>query len=391
MMRAKNAFCWQKAIAGAVILSFESGREVEERLPNSAGPFSKSEFARAGLLALAGFVVCASVIHSALGDPFRLYAALRTEQLVVMDRLRDSSFSAAFGSSHVHNAFDPAAFDRQLQGTPLATHTVNLAIPGGSQVEQRATALEFLGGLHAPRSSPNGPKSCMVLLELSAGANMGTMFMVHPRTINMYDWRGVRLVAGLTGRQMGMKRSLGRVGFAVAASAMYYMNVGMLSNRIFRPGMNYETLNAALANDRRGAELMASVPRYLSSMQRIIGSARKAPQPVPADLLPGNYALVDELRTAARVHPLQFAYIELPLLANLTSYPVYPDHLQSAGGAVPIVNLARPDLHPELYQLQYWHDDAHLNQQGAELATAMIANDLKSWYAAHGWPSACEE
>jgi len=360
-------------------------------LPNPTGPFSRGEFVRSGLLALAGFVFCASAIHGALGDPFRLYAALRTEQLVVMDRLRGSSFSAAFGSSHVHNAFDPATFDREIQGTPLQTYSENLAIPGGSQVEQRATALEFLAGLHAPHAAANGPRSCMVLLELSAGANMGTMFMVHPRTINMYDWRGVRLVSRLTDRQLGERRNLGRLGFAVAASAMYYMNVGMLSNRVFRPGMNYETLNAELANDSRGADLMPSDNRYMPFLKDIIDSAPKTPKPVPTDLLPGNYDLVNELRSTTPVHPLQFVYLEMPNLENLISYPVYPDQLQSAGGPVPIVNLARPDLHPELYQLQYWHDGAHLNRQGAELATAMVANDLKSWYAAHGWPSACEE
>ena len=360
-------------------------------MPNSAGPFRKGEFVKACFLATAGFVLCAAAIHGALGDPFRLYASLRSEQLEVMDRLQGSSFSSAFGSSHVHNGFDPATFDRGMAGTPAQSSTENMAIPGGSQVEQRATALEYLRSLHAPHASPNGPKSCMVLLELGAGANIGTMFMVHPRTINLYDWHGVRLVSELTDSQLGRRRNMGRVVFAAAGSAMYYMNVGMVSNRIFKPDVDEETVKSLLANDRRGAELMSSDPRNQASLKRVFDSAPKVSQPVPTELEPGNYALVDELRAASPVHPLAFVYVQMPMMADMESYPVYPDHLQSAGGPVPIINLARPDVHPELYQLQYWHDDAHLNDHGAELATAIAANELKSWYAAHGWPSACKE
>jgi len=360
-------------------------------LPNSAGPFRTGEFVKAGLLVLTGFVVCAGAIHAALPNPFRLYASLRSEQLEVMDRLRGSSFSSAFGSSHVHNGFDPAAFDRVMAGTPAQSHTENMAIPGGSQVEQRATALEYLKDLHAPRASENGPKSCTVLLELGAGANIGTMFMVHPRTINLYDWRGLKLVSEMTDTQMGRRRDFGRVGFAAIGAAMYYMNVGMVSNLIFKPDVDEKTVKSLLENDRRGAELMPSDPRNRAHLEAEFAAVPKTPQAVPTNFLPGNYALVDELRAAAPVHPLSFVYLEMPLLADLTSYAVYPDQLQSSGGLVPVIDLARPDRYPELYQPKYWHDDAHLNDVGAELATTIAANELKSWYATHGWPSACKE
>ena len=56
---------------------------------------------------------------------------------------------------------------------------------------------------------------------------------------------------------------------------------------------------------------------------------------------------------------------------------------------VPIVNLGRPDRYPALYNPEIWYDDAHLDGQGAEMATRILAEQLKHWYAAHGGPTPC--
>jgi hypothetical protein len=53
------------------------------------------------------------------------------------------------------------------------------------------------------------------------------------------------------------------------------------------------------------------------------------------------------------------------------------------------VNLARPDLYPQIYHAELWHDDSHLNEAGAQLATRLLAESLKNWYAVHGEPASC--
>jgi hypothetical protein len=360
----------------------------KEGLLESTAPFTKREFGKAGVLALGGFVLCAAAIHATIRRPLRLYAAVRSEQLAAMDRMQGKYSSSAFGSSHVRNGFDPVTFDREMEGTPAEGRTENMAILGGSQVEQRAIALEYFKGLHAPNAA--GARSCTVLLELSAGTNIGDGYMVHPRTINLYDWHAVRLVMGFTDAQIGVERNLGRVGFAIAGAAMYYMNVGMMSSRIFTPQIDERAVDFLSSDDHRGAALMATDPRGRAEVEQIIAAAPPSARAFADSLMPGNSALVDELRTAAPVHPIAFVYMQMPMLSDLQTYPLLPDHVESAGGPVPIINLERPDLHPELYQVQYWHDDAHLNDKGAALATAIMAEELKAWYAAHGWPSACE-
>jgi hypothetical protein len=207
----------------------------------------------------------------------------------------------------------------------------------------------------------------------------------------LYDWHGVKLAYEFSDRSLGAGRAVGRVAFALAATGMYYTNIGMLSSKIFTPPLNAEMLHDEIAEARRGADLMHTDPRSVPGLTSIIASAPKFATAHPAGFLPGNYALVDELRASAHVHPLAVAYLQMPMLHDLTDYTVYPTEMKDASGDVPVVGLARPDLHPELYKLEYWHDDAHLNEDGARLASSIAATELKTWYAAHGWPQPCEE
>ena len=59
-----------------------------------------------------------------------------------------------------------------MAGTPLQTRSLNLAIRGGSQSEQRATAMPFLQHLQEPTMLGRNlaVRACMVMLELNAHA-----------------------------------------------------------------------------------------------------------------------------------------------------------------------------------------------------------------------------
>ena len=332
-----------------------------------------------------GFVAVAGLLHLLIGDGLALHADIRSEKLLLMQQWRGQAYSASFGSSHVHNGFDPRAFDRALAGTPAETRTVNLAIAGGSQTEQRTEALEYLRHFQAPAP----PQACMVLLELNAGANFTNEHLVHPRAINIYDWPTTRFVWQLTSPDMGLRQRGGRMGYAIAAMGLHYLNVGMVSSAIFAPSLNREMLATETANDRRGLYVIADTPRVRSEIKAIIAARPESPTPAPLPLLPGNRSLVDELQKARPVKNLSMVYIVMPKLEDLTSYPVTPDSITTSAGQVPIVNLARPDRYPDIYQQQYWQDSTHLNEDGAALASTYLATALKSWYALHGWPARC--
>lgn len=336
-----------------------------------------------------GFLLTAGIMHTAIRDPLHLHADVRSEKLVMLKEWQGKVFSAAFGSSHVHNGFDPRVFDRTLSGTPLATRSVNLAIEGGSQSEQRVMAIQFLNHLKSPRQAGAPSQPCLVLLELEAGANFTVPHLVHPRAINIYDWPTARLVTHFVTPGMSASQRYGRIGYALAAMALHYTNIGMLSNLIFTPPLSQEILTGQTQEDRRG-EL--EEPSDAAGMLRIsheIAAHPKQTELRAGVLTPGHLELIDELAAASAVPGATFVYFVMPKISDIGVASDYPDHLVAAGRQVPILNLARPDRFPQLYNAALWHDEAHLTAHGAEVATALLAQELGRWYAAHGDPPPC--
>ena len=348
-------------------------------------PGAREIFAALATFAV-GFLAMSGAIHAAIRNPLRLHADIRSEKLVVLDQMKGRAESAAFGSSHVHNGFNPAVFDRELAGSPIETRSENLGVAGGSQSEQRAMALEFVRQLQPPT---DGSKACMVILELNAGANFTNDHLIHPRAIDIYDWRTARFVSHLVEPGMSFKQRAGRTGYALAAMGLHYMNIGMLSNLIFAPPVDRVQLAYETQDDRRGQY----IGFYSAAREAILANviAREPAQTTieTASLTRGNSDVIAEIAQASPVKDLSFAYIAMPKLNDLKLSFAYPDHIDAAGVAVPIVNLARPDLYPQLYKAGLWFDDAHLNDRGAAMASAMIADQLKQWYAAHGGAPRC--
>ena len=344
-----------------------------------------SALVKAVALAALGFVAMCTLLHAAIRDPLHLHADVRSEKLLMLDRMQGTVYSAAFGSSHVHNGFDPRVFDRATAGTPAETRTVNLGIEGGSQAEQRVMALEFLRHLTPPPPQDR----CLIMLELNAGANFQSVHLVHPRAINVYDWPTARFVTHLTDAHMSLTQRAGRTGFALAAFALHGMNVGMLSNRIFAPPIDQATYDDQTRNDQRGQMLEQVDSKNEAFVEHELAGEPAHPADEPGDLTPGNSELIAELAAASPEPGISFVYFVYPKISDLRSAPVYPDHLTVGTRQVPILNLARPDLYPALYDPKLWHDDAHLDEAGAAAATTVFAQQLKQWYSVHGAPPAC--
>jgi hypothetical protein len=349
---------------------------------HASQPGLQTIFAAIGLFLL-GFAACAAAIHLSIRDPLHLHADGRSEKLAILDR--GSFQSAAFGSSHIINGFDPRVFDRDLAGTTLATHTVNLAVSGGSQSEQFAMAREFLRHLHPSPES----HACLVTLELNAGANFTPDHLVHPRAIDVYDWPTARLISRMVDRRMTLTQRLGRAGFAFAAMGLHYANVGMLSNRVFSPPLDADMLARQTIDDRRGQQIDPVPAAFTAEIVQEIDALPRQTALQTSDLTPGNTEMIAQLSAAAPMRGVAFVYLVTPKLSNLRSSVDYPDHIEAAGQTVPIVNLARPDRYPQLYAAPLWHDNAHLDAQGAAMATALFATELKQWYSAHGGPPQC--
>jgi hypothetical protein len=333
-----------------------------------------------------GFVLVAGVVHLGVRDPIHLHADIRSEKLAILQQWSGRAYAAGFGSSHVHNGFDPRTFDAAMAGTREETRTLNLAVAGGSQTEQRAMALEFVQQLQAPAGTA---RACLVILELGAGANFTNDHLVHPRAINLYDWATTRFVLGLVSPDMGWRQRVGRAGYALAAMGLHYLNVGMLSNRIFPAPLDAEMLREETVEDRRGLLVMPRQTPALAGIAAKIAAAPRRANVVKGVLAPGNAELVKELRDASSVPCVQFAYVVMPKIGDLWEQVEYPEFLETTQGRVPIVNLARPLRYPQIYDAQLWYDDAHVNERGAQRVTRLLAEELKRWYAAQGLVASC--
>jgi len=325
------------------------------------------------------FAVTALLLHLLIGDPRQLYAEERSEKLALLHKWSHDIDVVAVGTSRVEEGFDPAAFDANFDTGGQRAKSFNLGLPGGSQSEQRFTALQALRALQAS----NTRSSHLLLLELNAGINFPPEDVLHPRSIDLYDLDTIRFSYQFGGDE-GLVKQLGRLGFAMVAGVAHYANAGMLSAIMFR-AKNVDNPEVALAATH-GQRITPASVQDSQGVADAFGAQRAPTRSVPALLAPGIQHLVDDLADAApatSAHPVQLAYVVTPTLADRISAAIYPDEIQGPNGAVPIINLARPDRYPELYQQAYWRNTGHLNVAGAALFTRLLAQQLDAWLRRH--------
>ena len=325
------------------------------------------------ILVLAGFFFVNCLIHPTLSRPIGLYAEGRSEKLVVLDRYVSRTNVAIFGTSHLQNGFDPRAFDARLAADGNHAQSLNLAIAGGSQTEQRAMALEFL---RKAAESPTAPKRRLILLEINAGANFRVQHLVHPRAINIYDVASVKLVAALSDSGVGRERQAGRIGYALLASCFHYANLGMLANLVFQPALNAELLQSISGEDRRGLEALEPSSNSSAVIDNIFAQRPVSAQDHVESISAGNRDLVDQVYAAAGGDSVRVAYVVTPLLSGLATAPLYPSEVVTDRFRAPIINMARINDDPELFSKDLWHDTAHLNARGAALFSQVLAAKL---------------
>lgn len=325
----------------------------------------------------AAFCVASFLIAQAVGDPFTLYAANRSEKLAIWEKTEGEFCSAAFGSSHVHNGFDPRAFDQTLRKGGFAVGTLNMAVEGGSQGEQYVMAKRFL---EIPAKT-NTEQRCMVLLEINAGVNFAPRHLTHPRSINIYDQDTLRLIKEFAVPPASLSQRLGRLGFAAFAGLMHYLNVGMLASRIVPPKNDIAMIERQITNDRRGLLVEPPDAKETTEVQKGLESNRSAATVSSAKPIRGNFSLVQLLKSHTGGANKEFVYVVSPMISDVLRSETYPPCLAVKGSVVPILNVAQPKIFPELYQADLWRDVTHLNEKGAEVFSTLLAKQYLKQHA----------
>jgi hypothetical protein len=342
--------------------------------PNSSNAGRVFASVLAGLL---GFLASAALIHSVLcrGDKLtRFYAPVRSEKLAIIARDPRLFNVATFGSSHVHDGFDPRAFENAFFGRSNAGQSVNLAVEAGCQTEQREMALEYLkyvknrGGDHA-----------MLILELPANLNFTPQFLTSPRVVNIYDWSTLNFALKFSDQTIGLVRILGRDQFALRAAGLHYLNLGMLSNLIFKPGLDESMISLQTSSDRRGLDPLTNSED--AGLARMISRRAGKTYPTNEGIPPGDYNLLSDLYSSSEFKHIQFVYIVVPHLETMVkgAIPRYPAEMDGPNGKVPIINLY--DSCSLLMRPDYWHDPAHVNESGARELSRILGEKLRALYS----------
>jgi hypothetical protein len=320
-----------------------------------------------------GFVGTCLLVRALIPAPISLYAEVRSEKLALARQWAADAPVATFGSSHVDCGFDPRAFDRSLSPTSSRPLSINLGVLGGVQIEQAAIAREYA---RLSTASPAARAAAHILLmEININVNFDKKMMTHPRSIYIYDFTALRLAVQFSDRKLGLVRATGRSAVALFEFALNFMNMGMLSDQIFHPPLNRAILESQSATNRRGLSPPSVPPtdQETREMHAFIAGLRAAPVASAAELTPGLCAEATSLlpqSTASDGYHL--IYIVTPKLGDLRSYSTYPDTLTCGRLSIPIVNVAQPPAHPELYEPSLWHDMTHLNERGAGVYSRLL-------------------
>lgn len=176
------------------------------------------------------FLAVSTLIHVFIPYPSNLSADGRAEKIELLEHWISQVNVGVFGTSRINEALDPRLFDQGLARANNIFKSINLAVYGGSQTEQR-----FMAGAFLDLAARKGVKACLVILELNAGVNFPPENRFHPRAINIYDGAALDFVYNFSNENISIFRRFGRVAFAVMATAAHYINVGMLSSIIFPP------------------------------------------------------------------------------------------------------------------------------------------------------------
>lgn len=342
----------------------------------------KGSIFRAILLFLGGFVLAATGLHWFVANPFGLYSSERSEKLEILRRNNFAYSSAMFGSSHVQQGFNPGSFDAGVAGTALDVHSYNLGVDGGSQPEQLLIAQYFLAHLKLPPE----PRPCLVMLEATAPSTFSRFFGPQPREINMFDWRALRLTLQFPGLPRDRTTFLYRShqNFMLLEAAFdNSINLGMLSNRIFRPAYDEDAIEFETKDDQRGQHFIQPNAASEADVNRSFGLRHFPPEAIGEMMSEGNKTVMEELHNSPNGDRVQFAWVAMPELGDLIRYKLYPSTETTSFGEVPIFDLARPDLYPELYDRSMWLDNQHLNAQGSKLFSALLAQQMLTWFSNH--------
>lgn len=323
------------------------------------------------VLLLSGVLLCA--------DPFSdvEVAGAKLEYLAGHAADYDTIF---VGSSYVFREFSPAVFDRETAAAGLQTHSFNLGVPGMDPPETYYVIDRLL--------AMQPPNLRYVVVELDYFRATVRPRNVHTRRFDYWhdSVRTAESVRGSLEFRAGWRKGVKDSGTHSAAFLRRFFNLGRgraIAERLI--GVASAGDAAALGPDGDGFLALDDDPGQLTGLRRDFFEAfeedrydEKLAQLKRGDVADdergtgvGRIDLDALQRTIERIErvgarPILIIPPCLATRADLVRMLVHGVHTD-------VLAFNDPDAFPELYEPRYRFDVGHLNREGAELFSAMVA------------------
>lgn len=320
----------------------------------------------AALVGILAFAVTGHAVRRAV-DAFAPPPAVE-EITLKLDWYRDhkDSIDTIFiGTSRIFFSLDPRVFDAATAAAGCPTHSFNMALAG-------LNFRELLLFMQRIADDPP-PRLKLVLFEPrpSPGRDLEEMMSPRRRLTMDADTLAASIAEGLANPRQG-DRALEFLGYYLAGWFYHNLGMGTVSERLIDPKPPESPDQPEWAEDRRGHRPLGlqqdgSVqphdprfmePKRLSGWQKEVAGYR--PQ-TRNTLHPGWRQMLD-------------AYLDIVDRIPARTVILLPPHAHWFSRAfVKLAQDVRPDMpivyfdplsHPELYTVDGWYDDGHLNQVG---------------------------
>lgn len=291
------------------------------------------------------------------------------------------------GSSRTFRGFKAEDFDRAMAQHGLTTSTFNLGIPGLNGLETVYVARRILAMENQD------------LRRLIVAPDWGFRLQIDQRLAHLdriviwHDLAGTR--SAIEAVMQGDGNAWEKAVWILNNVDAYFTNVlaiGRISNRlgvrskspsdlVLGPagdghvGLDYEVETAPYPDLLKRKETLANASQF----ERITATVAKEhadPLPEPKEW---ELAYVESLIELGRLHGVEIVFVMEPSVN--VGRPQFLREAAARDQDVRLADLSDPVEYPELYERQMYFDRGHLNDKGAALFTALLAETLYPLYS----------
>jgi hypothetical protein len=332
-------------------------------------------------VALVAFLLTAAGVRALI--PLPNDYALR-DKLEVFREDRDGFDAVYLGSSRAHRAFRPEVIDARLSASGRSFRSYNLGVAGMRDFEIDAMLQRVLA------MDPERLRWIVVELPRWERPALTRRNRKTERTLSWHTARqtslaleSIRLADGLSQEE---RRQETVVHLELAGRRFTSLGRGPLLFEDLTSARSAETIEArasiratrgyAPVEADRGRNVRDRRERFLENLEEYRATVASAAgrRVGAATSLPRSYnrrALDSQIRSVAE-SGRRIVYVTVPrpwgddVAARLDASGLLPD----------LIDLDRPDLHPELFDPEQRFDDDHLNEEGARLFSELVAAEL---------------